>query len=90
MCQSHGVRFGQLRRERRGGRFRTLREDDIVALRDNPFDHLRLSRDAEMAGQAFGFEDVEALPAQMAQASHWLTWAAGIVLVAGGLTFAMM
>lgn len=61
-----------------------------MALRDNPFDHLRLSRDAEMAGQAFGFEDVEALPAQISQASHWLTWAAGIVLVAGGLTFAMM
>ena len=61
-----------------------------MALRGNPFDHQRLSRDAEMAGQAFGFEDVEALPAQMSQASHWLAWAAGIVLVAGGLTFAMM
>jgi uncharacterized membrane protein YecN with MAPEG domain len=67
-----------------------LQEDDIVALRDNPFDHLRLSRDAEMAGQAFGFEDVEALPEQMSQGSHWLAWATGIMLVAGSLTYAMM
>ena len=54
-----------------------------MATRIAEFDALRLSREAEMAGQAFAFDDTATLPESTSHMSNWLWWAAGIAALAG-------
>lgn len=55
----------------------------------NKFDALRLARDAEVAGQAFGFVDVEGQPHHVAAAGNWLLWAAGCSVLFGCLVYSL-
>ncbi len=55
----------------------------VMASRMTEFHALRLSRAAEMAGQAFAFDDVASTPAGPSHLSNWLWWAAGIAAFAG-------
>ena len=54
-----------------------------MATRIAEFDALRLAREAEMAGQAFAFDDVATTPASASHIASWLWWAAGIAAFAG-------
>jgi hypothetical protein len=50
-------------------------------VRPSSFDEVRLSREAKLAGEAFGCESVpEARPAE---SSSWLWWVAGALAVVG-------
>jgi hypothetical protein len=46
------------------------------------FDAVRLDRDAASAGQAFGFEDIDAADPQQAHASLWMVRAGCLVVFA--------
>jgi hypothetical protein len=50
---------------------------------------LRLARDAEVAGQAFGFVDVEGRPHHRDAAGNWLLWAAAGSVLIGALVFGL-
>lgn len=54
------------------------------------FDAARLNRDAECAGQAFGFEDVEASVGVTTSASVWMAWCTGIAAVMVSLGYAFL
>ena len=54
-----------------------------MASRITEFDALRLSREAEMAGQAFAFDDAAAPVAGISHLASWLWWIAGLAAFAG-------
>ncbi len=54
-----------------------------MATRTTEFDALRLSREAEMAGQAFAFDDLAPSDPASSYLSNWLWWAAGFAAFAG-------
>ncbi|MCX7341486.1 MAG: hypothetical protein NT037_13375 [Hyphomicrobiales bacterium] len=60
-----------------------------MAVHANKFDALRLARDAEVAGQAFGFVDVEGRPHHRDAAGNWLLWAAAGSVLIGALVFGL-
>ncbi|MCX7326327.1 MAG: hypothetical protein NTZ14_18325 [Hyphomicrobiales bacterium] len=61
-----------------------------MAAHVSKFDAVRLARDAEVAGQAFGFVDVECHPRHVAAAGNWLLWAAGCSVLLGCLVYGLV
>ncbi len=54
-----------------------------MASRSTRFDALRLSREADMAGQSFAFEDASPPVGDGSRLSNWLWWAAAAAAFVG-------
>lgn len=61
-----------------------------MAVDVNKFDAARLAREAEVAGQAFGFVDIDAHPAQVAAAVNWLFWAVSCGALMGCIAYSFV
>lgn len=61
-----------------------------MAIRVSEFDAVRLARDAQVAGEAFGFEDVEGEMPTSANGGVVLWWLAGAAAFAGLIGYSFL
>jgi hypothetical protein len=52
-------------------------------VRSSQYDHVRLSRAAELAGQSFACEDATSMTRRADTATGWLWWAAAVMAILG-------